>query len=251
MATGQGIFAEAKKFRPENSALFSRTRKSSLENRMTFSAKKKIAASLLCLSSAAYAQIPVTITASFPDTANQIQTMTQWANQYTQMVGQINQMKQQYVSITGNRGLGQIMNNPALRGYLPDQWAGIYDKVRGGTLPGISSAANSIFSTEGFDGAAVGGRKRQLDVMAANKAMTMQAYDATLARVSNINALMAKADTTMDTKAAADLQNRMAAENAMIQNEQIRLNLLAQLQVAETQLANEQRAHEFDAKFAR
>jgi type IV secretion system protein VirB5 len=81
--------------------------------------------------------------------------------------------------------------------------------------------------------------------------MTMQAYDATLARVNNINALMAKADTTMDTKAAADLQNRMASENAMIQNEQIRLNLLAQLQVAETQLANEQRAREFDTKFAK
>lgn len=218
---------------------------------MTPTAKNLIAVSMLCLSSAAFAQIPVTITSSIPDTTNQIQTMAQWANQYTQMVGQINQMKQQYDSITGNRGLGQIMNNPALRGYLPDQWAGIYDKVRGGTLPGISSAASSIFSTEGFDATAVGGRKRQLNVMAANKAMTMQAYDATLARVNNINALMAKADTTMDTKAAADLQNRMASENAMIQNEQIRLNLLAQLQVAESQLANEQRAREFDTKFAK
>lgn len=218
---------------------------------MTSIAKTLIAATILTLSSAAFAQIPVTITTSIPDTLNQIQTMAQWAKQYTQMVGQINQMKQQYDALTGNRGLGQIMNNPALRGYLPDQWAGIYDKVRGGTLPGISSAANTIFTSESFDSAAVGGRKRQLDVMAANKAMTMQAYDATLARVNNINALMAKADTTMDTKAAADLQNRMASENAMIQNEQIRLNLLAQLQVAETQLANEQRAREFDTKFAK
>jgi type IV secretion system protein VirB5 len=218
---------------------------------MTTTAKTLIVATILTLSSAAFAQIPVTITTSIPDTLNQIQTMAQWAKQYTQMVGQINQMKQQYDALTGNRGLGQIMNNPALRGYLPDQWAGIYDKVRGGTLPGISSAANAIFTSESFDSAAVGGRKRQLDVMAANKAMTMQAYDATLARVNNINALMAKADTTIDTKAAADLQNRMASENAMIQNEQIRLNLLAQLQVAENQLANEQRAREFDTKFAK
>lgn len=213
--------------------------------------KTLIAATILTLSTAAFAQIPVTITSSVPDTTNQVQTMAQWANQYKQMVGQINQMKQQYDALTGNRGLGQIMNNPALRGYLPDQWAGIYDKVRVGGLPGVSSAAKTIFSNESFDGAAVGGRKRQLDVMAANKAMTMQAYDATLARVNNINSLMAKADTTMDTKAAADLQNRMASENAMIQNEQIRLNLLAQLQVAETQLANEQRAREFDTKFAK
>jgi len=72
---------------------------------MTLSAKNLITASMLGLSSASFAQIPVTITRSIPDTANQIQTMTQWTNQYTQMVGQINQMKQQYDSITGNRGL--------------------------------------------------------------------------------------------------------------------------------------------------
>lgn len=238
---------------PNPSSIFSQTRKIpfTLEIYMTTTAKTLIAATILTLSPAAFAQIPVSITSSIPDTLNQVQIMAQWAKQYTQMIGQINQMKQQYDSLTGNRGLGQIMNNPALRGYLPDQWAGIYDKVRGGTLPGISSAANTIFTSESFDSTAVGGRKRQLDVMAANKAMTMQAYDATLARVTNINSLMAKADTTMDTKAAADLQNRMASENAMIQNEQIRLNLLAQLQVAETQLANEQRAREFDTKFTK
>lgn len=218
---------------------------------MTTKAKSLIAAILFGLSTAAFAQIPVTVTSDIPSTLNQIQTMVQWAKQYKNMVDQITQMKQQYDALTGSRNLGQILNNPALRTYLPDQWAGIYDKVKGGTLPGIASAANDIFTKEGFDGTAVGGRKRQLDVMAANKAMTMQAYDATLARVNNINALMAQANMTMDAKAAADLQNRMASENAMIQNEQIRLNLLAQLQVAEAQLANEQRAREFDAKFAK
>ena len=77
---------------------------------MTSTAKTLIAATILTLSSAAFAQIPVTITTSIPDTLNQIQTMAQWAKQYTQMVGQINQMKQQYDALTGNRGLGQIMN---------------------------------------------------------------------------------------------------------------------------------------------
>jgi type IV secretion system protein VirB5 len=218
---------------------------------MKASVKSLVAASAFCLSSAAFAQIPVTITTSIPDVINQIQTMSQWAKQYQQMVSQLKGMQQQYDAISGSRGLGQIMNNPALRTYLPDQWAGIYDKVKAGNLAGISGKATGIFSAEGFDANATGGRQRQLQVMAANKAMTMQAYEATLARVNNINQLMAQADATQDTKAAADLQNRMASENALIQNEQIRLNLLAQLQVAETQLANEQRAREFDTKFAK
>jgi type IV secretion system protein VirB5 len=197
----------------------------------------------------AFAQWTVNVNSDIPAAIHQAQTMAQWAKQYEQMTGQINQMKSQYDSITGNRGLGQILNNPALRSYLPDQWAGVYDQVRNGKLSGISGRATSIYNAEGFDPNAAGGRKRELETLAANKAMTMQAYDATLARVNNINSLMQQADATQDTKAAADLQNRMAAENAMIQNEQIRLGLLAQLQQAEAKLASEQRAREFKTKY--
>ena len=213
---------------------------------------KKLTATLIlscACAPSAFAQFTVNVNSDIPAALNQIQTMAQWSKQYDGMVGQLNQMKSQYESMTGNRGLGQILNNPALRGYLPDQWASVYDKVRHGQLSGISGKASAIYSAEGFDPNAVGGRKRELDVLAANKAMTMQAYDATLARVNNINALMQRADATQDVKASADLQNRMAAENAMIQNEQVRLNLLAQLQQAEQKLASEQRSREFKAKY--
>jgi type IV secretion system protein VirB5 len=176
-------------------------------------------------SPAAYAQWTVNVNSDIPATINQVQTMAQWAKQYQQMIQQITHMKNQYDAITGTRGLGQILNNPALRNYLPDQWANIYNQVRNGQLQGLSTKATSIYSAEGFDPHATGGRKRQLEILAANKAMAMQAYDATLQRVQNINALMQQADATNDMKAAADLQNRMVAENASIQNEQVRLNL--------------------------
>jgi type IV secretion system protein VirB5 len=203
------------------------------------------------ISPVAYAQWTVNVNSDVPAMINQAQTMAQWAKQYEQMVQQITHLKNQYDSMTGSRGLGQILNNLALRTYLPDQWASIYDQVRKGQLQGVSSRATSIYSAEGFDLNATGGRKRQLDVLAANKAITMQAYDVSLARVQNINALMQQADATGDMKAAADLQNRMAAENALIQNEQVRLNLAMQLQQAEMQLAAEQRSREFADKFAR
>lgn len=199
----------------------------------------------------ARAQFTVNVNSDIPATLNQAQTMAQWAKQYEQMVTQITHLKSQVDAMTGPRGLGQILNNPELRGYLPDQWASIYDQVRNGQLQGLSGKAAAVYSAEGFDANATGGRKRELDVMAANKAITMQAYDATLARVNNINALMQQANATNDMKAATDLQNRMAAENAMIQNEQTRLNLALQLQRIEAQLASEQRHREFDAVFLR
>jgi len=202
-------------------------------------------------STPAFAAMPVAVVVDTPGALNQARTMTQWANQYRQMVDQIQGLQRQYNALSGLRNLGQIFNNPALRNYLPPEWTGVYDQVRSGNLNGISSRANAIYSSEGFDSAAVGGRKRQQDVMVANKAMTMEAYKATEARVQNINALMQQANLQQDAKGAADLANRMAAENAMIQNEQVRLNLLMQLQTAEKQLADQQRQREFDVAFAR
>jgi type IV secretion system protein VirB5 len=210
-----------------------------------------ILAGSIALMSTARAQFTVNVNSDIPAMINQAQTMAQWGNQYQQMLQQITHLKNQYEAFTGNRGLGQILNNPALRTYLPDQWAPIYDQVRRGQLRGVSSVASSVYAAESFDPNATGGRKRQLEVLAANKAIAMQAYDASLNRVNNINALMQQADATGDMKAAADLQNRMAAENALIQNEQIRLNLATQLQQAELKLAEEQREREFAAKFAR
>lgn len=199
----------------------------------------------------AHAQWTVNVNSDIPAMINQAQTMAQWTNQYKQMVQSIAHLKSQVDAMTGARGLGQILNNPALRAYLPDQWAPIYDQVRNGSLRGLSGRSASIFAAESFDPNATGGRKRQLEVLAANKAITTQAYDATLDRVNNINALMQQADATGDMKAAADLQNRMAAENALVQNEQTRLNLAMQLQQAELRLAEEQRAREFAIRFAR
>lgn len=210
-----------------------------------------ILAGSITLMPAARAQFTVNVNSDVPAMINQAQTMAQWSNQYQQMIQQITHMKNQYEALTGNRGLGRILNNPALRTYLPDQWTSIYDQVRRGQLQGVSSMASSVYAAERFDPNATGGRKRQLEVLAANKAITMQAYDASLNRVNNINALMQQADATGDMKAAADLQNRMAAENALIQNEQIRLNLAMQLQQAELKLAEEQREREFATKFAR
>ncbi|GJJ05681.1 P-type DNA transfer protein VirB5 [Duganella rhizosphaerae] len=205
---------------------------------------------LFAASAPAFAGIPVSVLIDVPAIANQVQTIAQWSKQYQQMVSQIQGLQKQYSAMTGLRSLGQIMNNPALRSYLPEEWAGIYSQLQTGSYPSITGRASTIYSNEGFDSSAVGGRKRQQDVMVANKAMTMEAYKATEARLANINALMVQADAQQDAKGAADLANRMAAEQAMIQNEQVRLNLLVQLQAAEKQLADQQRAREFDTAFA-
>lgn len=196
-------------------------------------------ASALCLSTAHATGIPVL------DVSNLAQAMLMVQN----LMQQLDQMKSQYDALTGNRGYGTILNDPTLRSYLPDQWQAIYDQVKSGSLQGISNAAQQIAKSEGLTGASTTGQQRYYDTLAANKAMTMQAYSATLARLSNIQSLMQQSNLTQDPAAKADLQNRWAAEYTMVQNEQTRLNLMSRLQQTEMQLAQEQRERESKRKF--
>ncbi|MBJ9594099.1 type IV secretion system protein [Burkholderia seminalis] len=167
--------------------------------------------------------------------AQAIATVKQLKMQYDQVVNQINMIK-------GNRGLGMIFNNPALRNYLPDNWKSVYDLANAGRLNGISGVADEIMRQEGMtvNASMAPGVSRYITTLATNKAITQKAYDAVIERLQNIQSLMQQSDTTQDPAAKADLANRFAAENAQIQSEQTRLNLVQQLQAVEEKLAARQ-----------
>ena len=167
--------------------------------------------------------------------AQAIATVKQLKMQYDQVVNQINMIK-------GNRGLGLIFNNPALRNYLPDNWKSIYDLANAGRLNGISGVADEIMRQEGMtvNASMAPGVSRYITTLATNKAITQKAYDAVIERLQNIQSLMQQSDTTQDPAAKADLANRFAAENAQIQSEQTRLNIVQQLQAVEEKLAARQ-----------
>lgn len=210
----------------------------------------------IAMSSAAFAQIPVTDGASIAQqVAAQVETIAKWKMQYDQMTSQINQMKQQYESLTGSRNLGQILNNAALRDYLPNDWQGVYDAVKSGGYSGLSGRAQSIYeANKAFDACMVfklvdqrTACEAQAVKGAQDKAFALDAYDKAKSRLTQIDQLMAKIDDTPDPKAIAELQGRIAAEQAMIQNEQTKLQMYQMVAAAEDRL-QEQRQRELNAK---
>lgn len=196
-----------------------------------------------------HAQIPVTDGASITQRiANQVETIAKWKMQYDQMTGQINQMKQQYESLTGSRGLGQIMNNPLLRDYLPDDWQGVYDAVKSGGYSGLSGLASSIYGqAKVYDSCQhieIADQRTLCEARAVkasqDKAFALDAYDKAKSRLHQIDQLMAEIDGTSDPKSIAELQGRIAAEQAMIQNEQTKLQLYAMVAQAEDRIQQQQ-----------
>lgn len=204
----------------------------------------------------AQAQIPVKDDMSIAkQVANQIETIAKWKMQYDQMMEQIDQAKQQYESMTGSRALGEILNNPALRDYLPGDWQAVYDAVKNGGYEGLSGTAKTVYDDNkvynacqffpedqqrlACEAAAVKG--------AQDKGFALDAYEKAKSRIEQIDQLMAKINDTPDPKAIAELQGRIAAEQANIQNEQTKLQMYQMVAAAEDRV-QQQRQKEIDAK---
>lgn len=205
------------------------------------------------------AQIPVTVTTQATDSpmtvAEFAANTARWAQQVEQMTSQINQMKQQYQSITGSRGLGTIMNNPALRDYLPQDWQRVYDSVQSGGYAGLSGRAAQIYNDRKvYDACSQFMTTQQRTSCQAqavkpsqDKAFALDAYDAAKDRLRQIDQLMGKINDTADPKAVAELQGRISAEQAMIQNEQTKLQMYQMAAQAEDRLQR-QRQREINAQ---
>jgi len=210
----------------------------------------------MCMSHAALAQIPVTDVASITQqVTSQAETIAKWKMQYDQMVSQIEQAKQQYASLNGSRGLGTIMNNPALREYLPSDWQGVYDSVRNGGYSGLSGTGRTVYEANKvydlcaniFSADERTACEAQSVKGAQDKAFALDAFNAAKSRIDQIDQLMNQINQTQDPKAIAELQARIAAEQANIQNEQTKLQMYAMVAAAEDRL-QQQRKRELNAQ---
>lgn len=192
------------------------------------------------------------------DPSHMAETIAGWGQQAKDMAAQVQEMQNQvrqlrdtYNSLTSARNLGAILDNPALRNYLPAQWQGVYDAVRRGGYEGLSGRAAGIYqNTKVFDGC---GHLTLMDERQAceaaavkpaqDKALAMEAYEQAANRINQLTQLMQRVGQTTDLKELGEIQGRIAVEQAMIQNEQTKMQLYGMIAQAEEQLQRQQ-AHE-------
>lgn len=197
----------------------------------------------------ALAQVPVTdIALNTQTTMNQVTNLAKYMQMIAQYKTQIDQLKQQYESLNGVRGLGQILDNPEFKNYLPTEWQDVYTRVQNGGYQGLTGTAQAIRDANAlFDtcNAKTGADKtlceRAASKGAQDKAFADEAFDKAKDRLTQIEGLMRQINMTQDPKAIAELQARIAAEGAAIQNEQTKMQLFALASQAEDRLIQQQR----------
>lgn len=200
----------------------------------------------------AQAQIPVTDAASIAqDVMAHAENIAKWVSQLQEMKNQLDQAKQLYNSLNGARGMASLLNNPAAREYLPADAQQIYSlaTTNGGSFAGLSGSVKTLKqagailkSVDMKNTQSAGMVDRAQTQIATMQATAEAAYRQAGERFSQLQTLVESVDAASDPKAAADLQNRIAAEQSMLQNEMLKLSMLRQLQDAqEKQLAQQKR----------
>lgn len=213
--------------------------------------KVSIAILLFCTNNAFATGIPVV------DGAHISATTAGWAQQASDMVtnlarlaAQLKQMKEQYDSMTGSRGMSDLLNSPTYqqaRRMLPPDAQQALDLANGGSYGNFGNAINGIkqatttLSADSFSSPTAAKQwEADLNRAATNKALSAEAYTDAEQRLKNLEDLTEQISQTEDQKAIAELQARIAAEQGFIQNEHAKIQALAMLATAEQQIAQAQ-----------
>lgn len=213
----------------------------------------------------AHAGIPVIDVANL---AQSIQQVVAWAQQNAQMVQQLTELRNQYTqltntynSLTGNRGLGTLLNgvvDQAARRYLPGDGTQI-GQLSSGVVPGfgglqatinrykatVSSMSPATFAP-GSD--ATRALTARINSLATQQALGESAYSSTAQRTTDLENMIATIGVADDPKAIAEINARIAAQQALIANEATKLQSLRYMQELEKQ-QNEQRGREVIANW--
>lgn len=160
--------------------------------------------------------------------AQLLQEVQQMAQMIQTAQNQLNQAHQEYQSITGTRGMQNLL--PGVNwNYLPSSYTQIPSSLSGPINRQISTNAVLMPSQVAALSPA---EQQQLTAARSNAALlqtaSQQAYATASARFASLQTLITAIGSASDQKAALDLQARIQAEQGLLQNDATKLQLLYQ-----------------------
>lgn len=151
--------------------------------------------------------------------AQQIEQVVSWGKQLKAMQQQFDQQVKEFESMTGQRGFGNVLNDPKLRQFLPTEWKNIYDTV---------NAKQPLSQALGLE-----------------RDQHVKAYEAATQEQVQIQGLIEQINQADDPKAISELQARIAGEQSKIQNTLVQLQLNTQLAEIQNKLVKQTKRETF------
>lgn len=201
-----------------------------------------LASALALAASPAAAQVIVHDPTSYASLIREAQTALDQLTELRNQVGEAKRLYDGFNTASGVNGLAAALGAPQLRAFVPDidryVAAARGDLAALGAIGGKAAAirqAERLFTAAAEDPLGQD-LERSGDRAARDLALGQQAASAGAERLSGLQQLAAALDTAPNARAVMDLQARLAAEQAMTANDQMRLQGLAMAQAAEARL---------------
>jgi type IV secretion system protein VirB5 len=175
------------------------------------------------------------------------QSLQEMQNQLAQLKQQTAQAQQTYSSMTGSRGMGNLV-----RSSVGDYQTGLYNQGQSNT-GAIAQLAASIkekagyLSTQDMSGinSAYQQRLQQNGDAAANQqAQAQMVFQHSGEEFQNIQSLMGEIDQTQDPKAIADLQARIQIQQVTLQNQLLQAQAMAAMTAAQDRVDQQRESQE-------
>ena len=188
----------------------------------------------------AQAQFAVIDIASVTQLVNEVRQLEQ---QVATARSQLLQAQSAYAAITGNRGMQNLLSG-TVRNYLPTDWTTLSQVMAGSStsFPALASSVSSLVTTNAIltpSQVALLSPTQQAALAAARQnpallaSTTRSALTNSSARFADLQSLISTIGSASDEKGSLDLTARITAEQAMLQNEATKLQML--YQVAQSQ----------------
>jgi len=208
-----------------------------------------VCGSLLAGAPAAHAQFAVIDVASLTQLISEVQTLEQ---QLSTARNQLTQAQQEYQSITGSRGMSQLLAGIP-RNYLPPDWTTLAAELRdSGAYPTLAAdvqtvlRANAVLSPQQLAVLSPAGSAQlqaERQPVALAESLSHEALANSSGRFAVLQQLIDTIGSATDQKSILELQARIAAEAGMLQNEHTKLAMLFQ-SIAAQQSVDQQRLRE-------
>lgn len=182
--------------------------------------------------------------------ASQLDAMKE---QYDKLDEQLAQARELHDSLNGLTNMGDVaslLNNPAIRQALPQDFAAIESLLSGngsGVFGDAASGfldANSTYQTTANDFYSQELERIQ-NRNAGQMSLGQQMYDAATKRIAGIDQLRQQISSSADAKETADLQARIQAESAFLQTDLLRMQGLQMVQQAQAQVEEQRQAEDW------
>ena len=184
-----------------------------------------------------------------PATAQLIQEVATMEQAVKTAEAQLAQAKQMLATMTGGRGM-ELLLSGTMRNYLPTNWSQLTTAMQGGgAFPGLATtvrsavAANAVLSPQQLSTLSAADQQMILierQSSALQQALAGQALANSSNRFAALQTLIGAIASASDQKGILDLQARISAEVAMLQNEQSKLLILNQATAAQQAVNRQQ-----------